>query len=49
VNLERYQRSLDYYLTYAESVRAVTLEDIQAVAREFIQPDRSVTVAAGTF
>jgi zinc protease len=46
-NLVRYQRPLDYLLTYPDRVRAVTVADIQRVAQRWLDPDNYVLVTAG--
>lgn len=47
LNIERYDLGLDYYRTYAGLVQAVTPEDVLAVARKFIDPERLVVATAG--
>lgn len=47
LNIERYDLGLDYYRNYAERVHAVTREDILAVARKYIQPERVAIATAG--
>ena len=39
--------SPDYWETYAGEVRAITLDDIQRVARDVIRPDQMVWVVVG--
>ncbi|MDQ7040864.1 MAG: pitrilysin family protein [Rhodothermus sp.] len=39
--------SLDYWRTYPEAVRALTLDDVNAAAREVLHPDRLVWVVVG--
>lgn len=48
LNLERFKLGLDYYREYPGMVRAVTPEQILAVARQSIDPERLVVVSAGT-
>jgi len=38
---------LDYWRTYPDAVRALTLEDVNAAAREVLHPDRLVWVVVG--
>jgi zinc protease len=47
LNIERYDLGLDYYREYAGLVQAVTPEDVLAVARKFIDPERLVIATAG--
>ena len=47
VNLERYDLGLDYYRRYAESTRAITVEDVLAAARNYLHPDRLGIAVAG--
>ena len=46
-DLVEYGLPEDYYQTYAGKVRALTLADIQASAREVIHPDRLIWVVVG--
>jgi zinc protease len=48
LNMVRYQRGLDWLLTYAERVRAVTVKDIQRVAQKWLDPDNFVLATAGS-
>jgi zinc protease len=45
--IERYQLGFDYLERYRKAVGAVTAEDVQAVARKHLHPERMVAVAAG--
>ena len=47
LNLERFQRDLDYYRRYAERVNGVTKEEILAAARKYINPDQIAIAVAG--
>ncbi len=47
LHIERYGLGLDYYRRYPDLVRAVTPEDVQAVARKYIHPDRLAIATAG--
>lgn len=47
LNIERYDLGLDYYRAYAGLVQAVTPDDVLAVARKFIDPERLVIATAG--
>ena len=43
----RYNLGLDYLLTYADKVNAITLADIQRVAQTWLDADNFVVVSAG--
>lgn len=46
LNTERYGFADDYYATYLERLNAVTVEDVQRVARTYLRPDNmNITVA----
>jgi zinc protease len=47
LNIERYDLGLDYYRQYPDRVRAVTCEDILAVARKYIKTERLAIATAG--
>ena len=47
LNIERYDLGFDYYLTYADRVRAVTCEDVLMTARKYIDPERLAIATAG--
>ncbi len=48
LNLERYHLGLDYYLRYADIVRAATPESILELSRQYLHPDRlGIAVAGG--
>lgn len=47
LNIERYALGLDYYRKYADLVRAVTQDDIVAVAQKYIEPVRVAIATAG--
>ena len=40
-------RASDYWDTYRDKVKAVTVDDIQRVAREYLHPDKLVILAVG--
>ncbi len=40
-------RAPDYWDTYRDKVKAVTIEDVQRVARQYLHPDRLVIIAVG--
>jgi zinc protease len=45
--VEFFQLGLDYPERYADLVRRVTREDVQRVAKEYLQPERLITVVVG--
>ncbi len=45
--VEFFQLGLDYPVRYAELIKKVTPEDIERVAKRYLQPDRLVTVIVG--
>jgi zinc protease len=45
--VEFFQLGLDYPERYADLVRSVTREDVQRVAKEYLQPERLITVVVG--
>jgi zinc protease len=47
LNLERYGLGLDYYRRYAQTVRAVTPQDILETARRYLFPERLAIASAG--
>ena len=46
-NLEFNNRPMDYFDTYVERYEAVTMEDIQRVAREYLRPEKLIIMIAG--
>ncbi len=47
LNMERFQLGLDYYREYPAKVRAITAEQIQAVAERYLAEDGWVIASAG--
>jgi len=47
VNQQLYELPDDYLQTYRQNIEAVTLEDVQAVAKKYIHPDRLAIVVVG--
>jgi len=47
IDAETYQLPFDYLQEYPLMIRAVTIEDVSRVAREYIHPDRMTTVIVG--
>jgi zinc protease len=47
LNLERYQRDLDYYRRYKQTVKAVTVEKVLATAQKYLHSERLAIAIAG--
>ncbi len=47
LNTSRYNLPADYYTNYLKNVDAVTLEDIQAMAKKYIRPENAHIVVVG--
>ncbi len=47
LNTARYNLPKDYYATYLEKLNALTVDDIQAVARKYIHPDHAHILVVG--
>lgn len=47
LNIERYDLGLDYYHRYADTVRAVTRDDIVETARKYLDPEKLAISIAG--
>lgn len=47
VNLKMFDLPDDYLKTYRDQINAVTTEDIQRVARQYVTPDRAAVVIVG--
>jgi predicted Zn-dependent peptidase len=45
--MERHDLGLDYLLRFPDLVRAVTVEDVQEVARAYLDPELYVLAVAG--
>tara|TARA_Y100001954_G_C15810451_1_gene604898 strand:+ start:1009 stop:3105 length:2097 start_codon:yes stop_codon:yes gene_type:complete len=48
LNIERYNLPQDYYSTYLEKLNAVTVEDIQRVAKKYLKPDQIFITCVGS-
>jgi predicted Zn-dependent peptidase len=48
INIERYKMPADYYKNYLKNLAAVTAEDVQAVSRKYINPDKAYLVVVGS-
>lgn len=47
LNIERFNLPDDYYATYLQKVQAVTKEDVQRMAKKYIQPDNAYITVVG--
>jgi zinc protease len=47
LNVERHHLGVEYLSDFKKAVAAVTPEDVQAVAKKYLDPDHAVLVAAG--
>ena len=47
LNIERYNLKPDYYETYLEKLAAITIEDIERLAKKFIRPDNAIILVVG--
>ncbi|MFA9370324.1 MAG: M16 family metallopeptidase [Labilibaculum antarcticum] len=45
--IERYKLPVDYYATYLEKLDKVTLEDVQAMAKKYVDPNNAVYLVVG--
>lgn len=48
LNIERYNLPEDYYATYLEKLNAITVEEVQRVARKYLKPDQIFITCVGT-
>ena len=48
LNTVRYQLPDDYYTTYLQKVEAVTIEDIQMMAKKYIRPENAYVIVVGS-
>jgi len=47
LNIERYNLEPDYYETYLEKLAAITVEDIERLAKKFIRPENAIILVVG--
>ena len=47
LNIEKYNLPADYYSTYLKQIEAVTIEDVQAMAKKYIKPDNAIILVVG--
>jgi zinc protease len=48
INIERYKMPKDYYQNYLKNLNAVTLDDVQAIAKKYITPDNANIIVVGS-
>ena len=48
INIERYKMPKDYYTNYLKNLSAVTPEDVQAISRKYINPDKAHIIVVGS-
>lgn len=47
INTQKYNLAPDYYATYLKQVAAVTIEDVQAMAKKYIKPENALILIVG--
>jgi len=47
INIEKYKLSKDHYATYLQQIAAVTVDDIQAMAKKYITPSSAYVLVIG--
>ncbi len=47
VNIDKYNLPADYYATYMERLEAVTVDDVQDMARKYLRPENAIYLAVG--
>lgn len=47
INIDRFNMPKDYYRNYLKNVAAVTVEDVQAMAKKYILPEQSHIIVVG--
>ncbi|MCO6499833.1 MAG: insulinase family protein [Vicingus serpentipes] len=47
INIEKYGLPKDHYSTYLQQISAVTVDDIQAMAKKYIQPNNAFVLVVG--
>ncbi|MCB0700682.1 MAG: insulinase family protein [Chitinophagales bacterium] len=48
INIERYNMPKDYYQNYLKNLSAVTVDDVQAIAKKYIDPSKANIVVVGS-
>ena len=47
INTDKYELPSDYYATYLKQISAVTIDDIQEMAKKYIRPDNALILIVG--
>lgn len=47
INIDKYNLPKDYYKNYLKNLEAVTIEDVQAMAKKYIKPDKAFILVVG--
>lgn len=47
INTEKYNLPEDYYANYLKNVAAVTIDDVQAMAKKYIKPENAIILVVG--
>jgi predicted Zn-dependent peptidase len=47
LNIDKYNLPHDYYETYMERLEAITIEDVQEMAKKYIRPENALYLAVG--
>ena len=47
INTEKYHLPADYYANYLKNVAAVTVDDVQEMAKKYIKPDNAIILVVG--
>jgi predicted Zn-dependent peptidase len=47
INIQKYNLPQDYYSTYLKQIEAVTIEDVQAMAKKYIKPNNAYILVVG--
>ncbi len=47
INTEKYNLPADYYANYLKNVAAVTIEDVQEMAKKYIKPENAIVIVVG--
>lgn len=48
INIERYNMPKDYYANYLKNLSAVTVDDVQAISRKYIDPAKAHIIVVGS-
>ena len=48
INIARYNLPKDYYKNYLKNLNAVTVDDVQAVAKKYIKPNNAYVIVVGS-